>query len=287
MELTAPPSAPETPAAPHEARLPAPPAGSVRAMLQSPQVQKRFEQVMGDPQRAAQFVASLASLVYASPRLRDCDPPTVIAAALQAAALDLMIDANLGQAHIVPYGRAARFQPGWRGYVQLALRSGQYLALSVDHVLEGEIEIVNRFTGELRFRPATGDKPVGVLAYLKLVSGFEKYVYWPLEKIHAHAARYSKTYAKADSAWKTSAGAMELKTVLLDLLRKWGVLSIQLRQAIAADRPPDDEAPLDAESDREATLPGEPYASHAAADQAIAAEQRRRDKSALGWGDDA
>src|SRR3990167_9430947 len=145
-------------------RLPTPAPGSVRAMLQATEVQKRFEQVMGDKTKAAQFIASLSTLVYANDRLKQCEPNTIIASAIQAAALDLPIDPNLGHAHIVPYGKQARFQIGWKGYVQLALRSGQYISLNVDHVYEGEIEIGNRFTGEYRFGPPKSDTIVGVVA---------------------------------------------------------------------------------------------------------------------------
>lgn len=218
-----------------------PAPGSARDLLQSRAVVARFETVMGNPNKAAQFVASLASLVYASKQLKECDPKTVIAAAIQAAALDLAIDANLGQAHIVPYGDEARFQIGWKGYVQLALRTAQYAALNVEHVFEGEVEVVNRFTGEMKIGPAKSAKVVGVLAYLKLLNGFEKYDYWTLEKIEAHAKKFSKSYGNANSkvvaksGWTTNPEAMQKKTVLLDLLRKFGVLSVEMRQAMSTE----------------------------------------------------
>lgn len=212
-----------------------PAAGTARDLLQSAAVQERFNRVMNSPAKAAQFVASLASLVYASAALKACDPMTVIAAAVQAAALDLAIDPNLGQAHIIPYGKEARFQMGWHGYVQLALRTAQYAALNVEHVLEGEVTIVNRFTGEVKIGPPTSDKVVGVLAYLRLLNGFEKYDYWTIERITAHAKKFSKSYGRASSGWTTNEGAMQKKTVLLDLIRKYGVLSVELRQAIRSD----------------------------------------------------
>lgn len=241
-----------------------PAAGSLRALLQSTEIQKRFEQVMGNPNKAAQFVASLASLVYASKQLKECDPKTIIAAAIQAAALDLAIDANLGQAHIVPYKTEARFQIGWKGYVQLALRTAQYSALNVEHVLEGEVEIVNRFTGELKIGPAKSEKVVGVLAYLKLLNGFEKYDYWTLEKIEAHAKKFSKSYGKPLSGWTTHPEAMQKKTVLLDLLRKYGVLSVEMRQALSTEATDPDTGEL----------------------PPLTAEQRARDRAGLFGADD-
>lgn len=237
-----------------------PPPASARDLLQTPAVLARFETVMGNPNKAAQFVASLASLVYASKALKECEPKTVIAAAIQAAALDLAIDANLGQAHIIPYGREARFQIGWKGYVQLALRTAQYAAINVDHVLEGEVEIINRFTGEVKVGPPKSSKVVGVMAYLKLLNGFEKYDFWTLEQIEAHAKKFSKSYGSAKSGWSTNPEAMQKKTVLLDLLRKYGVLSVEMRQAISVEAisdPDADELPL------------------------VSAEQRARDKAAL------
>lgn len=218
-----------------------PAPGTIRALLQSTEIQKRFQQVLGNPVKAAQFVAALSTMAYANKQLKECDPNTIIAAALQAAALDLAIDASLGQAHIIPYGKEARFQIGWKGYVQLALRTAQYAALNVEHVFEGEVEIINRFTGEMKIGPAKSEKVVGVLAYLKLLNGFEKYVYWPLERIEAHAKKFSKSYSSpypkvvANSGWTTNREAMEKKTVLLDLLRKYGVLSVEMRQALSTE----------------------------------------------------
>jgi len=223
-----------------EPRLPAPVPATVRDLLEMPEYRRRFEQVLGDPVKAAQFISSLATLVYAKPALRECDPNTVIAAALQAAALDLPIQANLGFAAIVPYKRQAQFQPQWKGIVQLCLRTGQYAALEVNHAFEGEIEIVNRFTGQYQFNPAKSGKVVGVVAYMKLVSGFEKFEYWTLERIHAHAKRYSKGYDKPDGGWTTAREAMELKTVLASMLRKWGIMSVEMRQIIT---PPEEWEP--------------------------------------------
>ncbi len=221
-----------------------PAPGSARDLLQSTAVRARFEQVLGNPTKAAQFVAALSTLVYASPQLKKCDPNTVIAAAVQAAALDLAIDASLGQAFIIPYGDKARFQIGWKGYVQLALRTAQYAALNVAHVFEGEIEIVNRFTGQLKFSAPTSDTVSGVVAYLKMLNGFEKFEYWTLGQITDHAKKFSKSYGQASSGWTTNPEAMQKKTVLLSLLRKWGVMSIEMRQALAGESMADEAEPM-------------------------------------------
>lgn len=214
-----------------------PAPGTIRALLQASTVQEQFERALGDKTKAGMFIASLATLVYANKKLAECDPQTVIASALQAAALDLPINPNLGFAYLVPYKGKAQFQPGYRGIVQLALRTGQYHKLEVHHAMTGEVAVVNRFTGTIRFAEPKDDKPVGVLAYLRLVSGFEKFNYWTLDRIHAHAKRYSQSYEWKDGAWKTSTDAMERKTVLGDLVRKWGVMSVELVRAFQVDEP--------------------------------------------------
>lgn len=218
-----------------------PAPGSVRSLLQSVSVQEQFQRALGDKTKAGMFIASLATLVYGNKKLTECDPQTIISAALQAAALDLPINPNLGFAYLVPYKGKAQFQPGYRGIVQLALRTGQYHKLEVDHALTGEVTVTNRFKGEVKFGDPTDDKIAGVLAYLRLTSGFEKFNYWTIERIHAHAKRYSPSYEWKDGAWKTNTEAMERKTVLGDLVRKWGVMSVELVRALQVDEP--DEAP--------------------------------------------
>ena len=218
-------------------RLPAPAPNSTRDLLQTAAVKSRFEQVMGDPTKAAQFIASLSTLVYGSRQLKECDPNTIIASAVKAAALDLAIDPALGHAYIVPYKGKATFQIGWKGYVQLALRTGKYEAIHVAHIYEGEVSSVNRFTGEIMFGQQKSDKIVGVCAYLRLVTGFEKYIYWTLEQIHEHARKYSQSYTRNDSAWQTTPGAMEKKTVLKHLLTNYGMMSIEMRNAVLDEQP--------------------------------------------------
>lgn len=222
---------------PNGQRLPAPAPNSTRDLLQTSAVKQRFEQVLGDPVKAAQFIASLSTLVYASRQLKECDPNTIIASAVKAAALDLAIDPALGHAYIVPYKGKATFQIGWKGYVQLALRTGKYAALNVAHIYEGEVSSVNRFTGEILFGQPKSDKIVGVAAYLRLVNGFEKYVYWTLEEIHAHARKFSQSYGRSDSAWQTTPGAMEKKTVLKHLLTNYGMMSVEMRAAVMDEQP--------------------------------------------------
>jgi recombination protein RecT len=221
-------------------RLPAPAAGGVRDLLQSTMVLQRFERVLGDPHKAALFVGSLATLVYASQALKDCEPNSIIAAAIEAAAYDVPIGTTLGYAHLIPYNGKARFQPGWKLYVQLAHRTGQYQRIHVGELYEGQVRGTDPFTGELLRGERTGNTVTGYIAYFKLNTGFEKHVYMTVDELDAHAKKYSKTYSRADSKWKTDFDAMARKTVIKALLSKWGPLSIQMQTVLAADVPPDE-----------------------------------------------
>lgn len=225
--------------------LPSAPAGSLRGLLQSAVVQNQFKTVLG--KNSGAFIASLAVLVYNSDHLKDCHPPSVVSAALKAAALNLLIDPSLGQAYIVPFNdkssgkKLATFQIGWRGLVQLALRTGQYKTINVAAVNEGVIRGSHPITGELEYGAATSDKTAGYVAYLELVNGFSRAEYMTREEVDAHAKKFSKTYGKATSTWTTNFEAMALKTVLRRLLTRFGLLSIEMQTALQQE--PDESAP--------------------------------------------
>ena len=223
---------------PSRYNLPAPAAGTVRDLLRLESVKERFREVLAD--KAPQFIASLASLVYASRQLKACEPYTVIAAALKAAALDLPIEPSLGFAAIVPYGEMAQFQMQWKGYVQLALRTNQYANINVTETYTGMITGIDPFTGVVKKGKRTGDEVTGYYAYLKLINGFEKEVYMSVDEVLAHGKKYSKTFEKAGSTWKTNPNAMGRKTVIKQLLTRWGILSVEMQNAFQAEIPPQD-----------------------------------------------
>jgi recombination protein RecT len=245
-----------------------PAPGGIRALLQSEAIKKRFAELLHD--RAPAFLASLSTAVFCSPHLKNCDPNSIISAAMRAAAFDLPIDPNLAYAHIVPYKGQAQFQMGWRGFVQLAQRTGQYTRMTVNDVHEGEIVSFNRFNDTVVFGdPNPGGKVVGFLAYFRLANGFEKYVYMTVDEVNAWGKKFSKTYSREDSPWKTNFDAMGRKTVVKQALSRWGILSIEMRNAMQYDTavdemiaitedkeqraknvnalyPPDDDQPTDA-----------------------------------------
>lgn len=211
-------------------------ATTVRSLLARDSIKKRFEELLG--RKAPGFMSSIINIVNSNTQLQQCDPNQVIAAAAVAAAMDLPIDPNLGFAYIVPYKGKAQFQMGYKGFVQLAMRTGMYKTINATHVYEGEIESFNRITGEVKFSEtgATSDKIVGYIAYFKLLNGFEKYEYWPIERVIEHAKRFSQSYGSNYSPWKTDFDAMATKTVLKHLLSRYGVLSIEMQTAVKADQ---------------------------------------------------
>ena len=168
--------------------------------------------------------------------LKNADPISVYNAALMAATLDLPINQNLGFAWIVPYGKAAQFQLGVKGLVQLAQRSGQYLNINVIEVYENQFESFNTLTENLNAKfdlPGEG-KIIGYAAYFKLINGFEKTCFWTTEKVIQHGKRYSKSFN--NGPWKSDFDAMAKKTVLKSTLSKWGILSIEMQTAVKIDQ---------------------------------------------------
>lgn len=201
---------------------------------------ERFAQILGE-NKAQKFASSLVQLATQNTALQKCEPVTVINAALTAAVLDLSIIPNLGYAYVVPYGKAAQFQIGWKGLVQLAQRTGLYRAISALPVYENQFNSWNPLTEELQANmatPGTG-KVVGYVAYFELVNGFKKVNYMTYEEAKKHATKYSKAYNAGRSVWNDGEdgfNSMATKTVLKLTLSKWGPMSDQLQTAVIADQ---------------------------------------------------
>ena len=212
------------------------PAQTVKSLLSQANVKSKFEEILKD--RANAFTANLAVMVNNNAALSKCDPMSVISAAVVAASLDLPIDPNLGFAHIVPYGEKAQFQIGFKGFIQLAMRSGQYSRIGVTEIYEGQLLDENPLTGEYTFdfKAKKSETIIGWAAYFKTVNGFEKTLYWPVEKIKKHGLRFSQTYKKGFGLWKDDFDSMASKTVLKALLSKWGILSTEMQNAVKFDQ---------------------------------------------------
>ena len=187
--------------------------------------------------RAPAFVSSIVTAVNSTPALRDCEPMSVISAAAIAASIDLPINPSLGFAHIVPYRDKAQFQIGWKGFVQLAMRSGQYKTLNLTSVLAGQITRHNPFTGEMEFDSSiVSDEVVGYLLYFRLLNGYEKYFYMTREECLEHGKKYSASFKKGFGLWIENFDAMALKTVAKLGLSKYGILSIDMQKAVEMDQ---------------------------------------------------
>lgn len=219
-----------------------------KAVINVSSVQEQFKNALQEG--AGLFVASLIDIYSNDTYLQKCEPKAVIMEALKAATLKLPINKNLGFAYIVPYKNTPTFQIGYKGYIQLAMRTGQYKYINADVVYEGELMGHNKLTGEVDLSgEATSDKAVGYFAYIETVNGFKKPLYWTKEKVLAHAKRYSASYSSNSSAWQTNFDEMALKTMLRNLLSKYGVMSVEMMNAFTSDTA--DERTLEAQVEDE------------------------------------
>lgn len=211
------------------------------ADLTNEKTQKYLSEVLGA--KKSSFVNNMVALVSNNVKLQECEPMTIMFAGLKATALDLPLDPNLGYAYVIPFkdNRAnttlAQFQIGSKGFVQLAMRSGQFRTINVSDVREGEIKSIDRLSGEITFdwKDERQDLPViGFVSYMKLLNGFEKSLYMTSNEISSHGQKYSKTYKFG--VWQDNFAAMAEKTVLKRLLSKYAPLSIEMQHAISSDQ---------------------------------------------------
>ena len=219
------------------------------AVLKSPAVQTSLIGTLGDAMKAKTFTAALISAVNTNRQLMSCEPMSIISAALLGESLQLSPSPQLGHYYMVPFNDSksgttkATFQLGWKGYYQLALRSGQYKHL--DAVADKEVEIIgyNPITDEINLEPI-GDplarekaKTIGYYAHFELNNGFTKAMYWPKEKMEAHALTYSQGYKakRGYTFWEKDFDSMALKTMYRQLISKYGIMSIEMQKAFVND----------------------------------------------------
>lgn len=219
------------------------------AMISTPGYQKMINNTLQEPKRAQRFVAAITSAVATNPALQECDPPTILSGALLGESLGLSPSPQLGQYYLVPYWNKkkqcndAQFQLGYKGYVQLALRSGYYKHLNVIAVKAGELVRFDPLTEEVEINlnpdelARENSASIGYLATFEYLNGFRKTIYWSRDKMEAHALRYSKGYAakKGYTFWEKDFDAMAFKTMLRQLISKWGIMSIDLQTAFEQD----------------------------------------------------
>lgn len=241
------------------------PMDLLKSVLSAESIQQQFRNALG--KSSSKFVASIIELVSSDTKLQQCSPNAIACECLKAAVLNLPINKALGYAYIVPFNNSYKdadgrwqkrmeptFQLGYKGIIQLALRSGQFRTLNADVVYEGELRKVDKLTGEIAFDgEKTSDKIVGYFCYFELTNGFSKTLFMSVEDMVSHAKRFSKslsnvTYDQLTNqanlpatleskavGWMGNFHAMAKKTVVRMLLGTWAPASIEMQNAITTD----------------------------------------------------
>ena len=245
------------------------------AMLTTTGYKNLINNTLKDPKRAERFVAAITAAVAINPALQECDPATILSGALLGESLGLSPSPQLGQYYLVPYDnkkkgcKDAQFQMGYKGYVQLALRSDAYRRLNVMPVKRGELRRWDPFTEDIEIVPIQDEAAreaadtIGYVAMFEYLNGFRKVIYWSREKMIEHADRYSPAFSKNavtsgrlqkvsfedycagnypkgdewkySSFWYKNFDAMANKTMLRQLIGKWGMMSIDFQTAYESD----------------------------------------------------
>lgn len=241
----------------------------VKQMISQDNIKKKFAEVLG--KKAPQFLASITNVVSGNAQLKQCGANSIMGAAFVAATYDLPIDSNLGFAAIVPYNNSkwnpqtgqwekhmeAQFQIMYKGFIQLAIRSGHYKKMNYAVVYEDELKSYNPITGEIEFvddfsqctmrAEGVEETVAGYYARFELLTGYVQELFMSRQAVDNHARKYSQSYRndikdnKKKSKWSTDFEAMALKTVIKQLLSKWGILSVDMQRAIRDDQKTYDE----------------------------------------------
>ena len=216
----------------------------VKAYFDNPGIKAKFQELLG--KRAPQFMTSVLQIVNSNVMLKNATPESVFNAAATAATLDLPINNNLGFAYIIPYKTknesgqfidVAQFQLGYKGFVQLSQRSGQFQTISSCPVFEGQLIEENPLTGfRFDWKAKKSENVIGYAAYFRLLNGFEKTLFMTSDQLKQHGIKFSKTFAKGYGLWKDDFDSMALKTVLKLLLSKYAPLSVEMQRAVISDQ---------------------------------------------------
>lgn len=217
---------------------------TVKGFFERDIVQNKFKELLG--KKSQGFITSVLQVVNSNDLLKKATPESIFNAAATAATLDLPINNNLGFAYIIPFKTkqqdgsfkdVAQFQIGYKGFIQLAQRSGQFKTISATPIFDGQIVEENPLTGFVfDFKAKKSDKIIGYASYFELLNGFNKTLYVPVEQMEAHGKRFSQTYKKGFGLWKDDFDSMAIKTVIKLLLSKFAPLSIEMQQAIIMDQ---------------------------------------------------
>ena len=223
---------------------------ALKSALATQAIKKQIKSLLGD--RSGHFMMAIVQVVEGTPQLQECDPQSIINASIASAVLNLPIEKNLGFAYIVPYkdknkNMLAQFQMGYKGYIQLALRSGEYKYINAIEIKEGEIQKYNILTGELNLEfiedldKRLEAKTIGYASYIEFNNGFRNTFFMTEAQVKKHAEKYSQSYQydinnkTKNSNWSKNFDAMALKTVLKLNLSKFGALSVEVQKALQTD----------------------------------------------------
>lgn len=224
---------------------------SLAVYLNQDVIKNKINSVIGgkDGQR---FISAIVSATTNNPTLQECSNGSILSAALLGESLKLSPSPQLGQYYLVPYndskkGKVAQFQLGYKGYIQLAIRSGQYKKLNVMAIKEGELVRFDPLNEEIEVNLIEDEEvrenapTIGYYAFFEYINGFKKAIYWSKAKMESHALKYSQGYAAdkkkgtAWTFWSKDFDGMAFKTMLRQLISKWGIMSIEMQSAIDAD----------------------------------------------------
>lgn len=227
--------------------------GSISSFLTSDAVKNKVNSIIGDQKRGSKFISSLVSAVNQNPALASCEAGSLVNSALLGEALNLSPSPQLGHYYIVPFKdnsigmTKATFQLGYKGYIQLAMRSGQYKKLNVLSIKSGELIKFDPLNEEIEVKLIEDDDirettdTVGYYAMFEYVNGFRKMMYWSKKKMEAHATKYSQGYrmdlkkGTSWTFWSKDFDGMAYKTMLRQLISKWGIMSIEMEKAYESD----------------------------------------------------
>lgn len=210
-------------------------------------VKNQINNVIGG-ENGQRFISSIVSAVNNNPQLAQCTNQSILSGALLGESLKLSPSPQLGQYYLVPFsdrqkGKVAQFQLGYKGYIQLAVRSGYYRKLNVIAIKEGELLKFNPLNEEIEVNLIEDEEErekaptTGYYAFFEYINGFRKAIYWSRSRMEAHALKYSAGYRakKGYTFWEKDFDAMAYKTMLRQLISKWGIMSIDMQNAVESD----------------------------------------------------
>lgn len=218
-------------------------------LMQQDTIKNLVNNTLGDKKKAESFTTAIISAVSVNPALQDCDGSTILSAGLLGETLNLSPSPQLGHYYLVPFNNSkankkdAQFQLGYKGYLQLAIRSGQYKHINVVAIKKGELESYNPLTEEIKVNIMVDEEQrenaetIGYYAMFELVNGFVKNMYWSKKKMEVHALKYSMgcKAKKGYTFWEKDFDGMAFKTMLRQLISKWGIMSTELQKAYTED----------------------------------------------------